>query len=65
MLAKDLGVKIKTVVSFYESNSGSGVYPMMYEKAMSSVSYARDEAVSLPAGENKITSNVTITYEIK
>lgn len=65
MLAKDLGVKIKTVVSFYESNSGSGTYPVMYEKTMSSVSYARDEAVSLPTGENKITSNVTITYEIK
>ncbi|MES2953733.1 MAG: SIMPL domain-containing protein [Patescibacteria group bacterium] len=65
-LARDLGVRIVRVVSFSES----GFYPS-YAK----LEYAADgrggSAVAqvapteLPQGENKISSNVNITYEIR
>ncbi len=65
VLAKDLGVKLGKIVSFYETSNGD--YPM-YAKAMSTMEY-RDEASTpaptLPKGENKINSEVTITYVIK
>ncbi len=64
MLAKDLGVRLGKVVSFYESNDevmGRGMFSakssMMAEDSMS--------APVLPKGENKITSKITITYEIR
>jgi len=64
ILAKELGVKLGKVVNFSENNGGS--YPMYEAKAMMSSSIASDVAApTLPKGENKITSKVTITYEIK
>jgi hypothetical protein len=63
VLAKGLDVKLVKITSFSENAN----YPMYY-----GVSSAKmmDSAVSsvapqVPAGENKITSNVSITYEIK
>jgi len=63
MLAQDLGVRLVRIVNFSEGEN----YPTPY--------YAKDMAFSsagnasptpeLPTGENKITSNVTITYEIR
>jgi len=67
VLAKQLGVSLVRVTSFYES--GDQTYPV----------YAMGGAVSLkadvasvpapapevPAGEQKVTDNVTITYEIE
>lgn len=66
-LAKELGVRLVRVVSFNESGS----YPPIY--------YARDSAYGMggvanetkavapqiSVGENKVTSNVSITYEIR
>ena len=65
ILAKDLGVSLVRIVNFYE-NSGGGS-PIYYSKAMmSDVGGAESApAPTIPTGENKITSNVTITYEIK
>jgi uncharacterized protein YggE len=64
-LSKDLGVKLVRIVSFSENNGGYGM-PMYYDKEMSAVSSAgRAPAPELPTGENKIISNVTITYEIR
>jgi len=69
VLAKTLGVKLETVVNFYEN--GDIGYPIMYrEGAMDSKQMAGNVAMpsvapQLPTGENKIVSNVTITYEIK
>src|SRR3989344_4266228 len=63
-LASDLSVRLVRIVNFSE---GGDYYMPMYAKAM----MAEDSAVSsapspeLPTGENKITSNVTITYEIR
>ena len=65
-LARDLGVDLVRIVGF---NEGGGGYPEpMYARAES---LAFDSAVGgsvapeLPVGENKITSNVTVTYEIR
>ena len=62
-LSKDLGVSLIRIVNFSEN----GNYPMpMYLKADSMMgAESSAPAPSLPAGENKITSNVTITYEIR
>ena len=64
-LARELGVSLSRIVSFSE-NSGGYPVPMYYAKAeamnMSSDSRATPE---LPGGTNKITSQVSITYEIK
>jgi uncharacterized protein YggE len=63
VLAKELGVDLGKVVSFSE-NSGSG-YPVYAAKAMMDSVSSSAPAPVLPKGENKITSNVTITYEIR
>ncbi len=65
VLARALGVHLVRIVSFNES----GNYPIYYGKAMAmdSAGVAPQSAPtpSVPTGENKITSNVTITYEIR
>lgn len=62
-LAKDLGVSLVRIVSFNENGGGM---PIMYQaKDMMSVSAGSAPAPSVPVGENKIQSNVTITYEIR
>jgi uncharacterized protein YggE len=64
-LAKDLGVQLVRIVGFSEN----GNYPMqMYEKglmASDSVGATASTSPALPTGESKITSTVTITYEIR
>ncbi len=63
VLAKDLGIRLGKITSFSES----GNYPMpMYAKTLSMDSASGASApASIPAGENTITSDVTITYEIR
>jgi len=64
-LAKQLGVSLVRITSFYESGNGAirdYMYGMVNEKMVSSAVAPTPE---LPAGEQKVTSNVTITYEIK
>ncbi len=64
VLAKELGVKLGSVISFTENGGG---YPMMYasKASMDSAGSISMPAPVLPKGENKITTSVTITYEIK
>jgi uncharacterized protein YggE len=64
VLAKDLGVRLVRVVSFYENN---GPRPIMYETmGMGGVASSKTESTpNLPTGENKTTVNVTVTYEIR
>ncbi len=63
VLAKDLGVSLGKITSFNEN----GNYPMMYASSV----MMKDSAGSAPApavipkGENTISSDVTITYEIR
>lgn len=64
VLAKDLGVKLGKITSYTEG--GSSYYPM-YSK-MESMNGASDAVITpaqLPKGENTISSDVTITYEIR
>lgn len=65
-LAKSLGVDLVRIVNFSENTNG-GIYPMMYARDMKaeSTGAATTPAPSFPEGENKYTSNVTITYEIR
>lgn len=65
ILADDLGVKLGRIISFGES--GDSMYPMYNAKAMMSSDMMEVSAPApvLPKGENKIISNITITYEIK
>lgn len=65
VLAKELGVKLVKIVSF--SENGGGFYPMYATKEMmaGSAMDSRAPAPVLPKGENKVTSNVTINYEIR
>jgi len=63
VLAKDLGVSLNKIVSFSEN----GNYPIMYAAkgmVLDSASSAPAPAV-IPKGENTISSDVTITYEIR
>ena len=67
-LAAQLGVTLVRIVGF--SEDGNGYYPAPYLKR-EVMTMAADSAVGgavapeLPMGENKIQSNVTITYEIR
>jgi uncharacterized protein len=63
ILAKDLGVILGKITSFNES----GNYPIMYaENSMMAGSVAPKAAPAvIPKGENTISSDVTITYEIR
>lgn len=68
-LADQLGVKVVRVVGFYEDSGG---YMPYYGKGGVAMDMAvRNEAAmavpapELPTGENKIVSNVNITYEIR
>ncbi|MCI5108813.1 MAG: SIMPL domain-containing protein [Candidatus Pacebacteria bacterium] len=59
-LSKELGVKVKGIVSFSESNyNPKGMY-------LESAAYGLGgDSVSLPQGENQISVQVYITYEIR
>lgn len=64
-LAKDLGIKLGEIQNFSEG----GYYPispMYYSRAMDASGAAMEtKAAEIPAGETKIVSNVTLTYEIR
>ncbi len=62
ILAKDLGVKLVRIINFSENNN---VPHPIYSMAEKSPSKFTAPAPKLPKGENTVTSNVTITYEIK
>jgi uncharacterized protein len=70
-LASDLDVRLGRMMNYWEDQGG---YPMpMYDMAMSARAESMDGigggmkamSPSIPSGENTITSNVTIVYEIK
>ena len=61
VLAKQLHVRLGDIVGF--SENGNQAYPMIYSKTSMDMA-GTAPAPELPKGENKITSNITITYEI-
>lgn len=67
-LAKQLGVSVVRVVGFYEESGGyypPVAYGMGGDMAVRTMAQEAKVAPELPVGENKITSNVSITYEIR
>lgn len=65
-LANQLGVKVVRIVGFYEDSGG--YMPYAYGKggvAMDMAATREAMPPEIPAGENKIVSNVNITYEIR
>lgn len=66
VLAKQLGVSIVRVTAFNESSGGYPM-PMAYGMGGMAVSQAKDMAVAptISVGENKVSNDVTITYEIR
>ena len=65
ILAGQLGVSLVRVNSFYDSSDQMNPVPYAMESNVMSDKVASVAVPSLPAGENKVTSSVTITYEIK
>jgi len=64
-LAKELGVDIVRVVGFSEDNGGRQYYAAK-TMAMDSAAGAQSApAPEIAMGQNKITSNVSVTYEIR
>lgn len=63
VLAKQLGVTLVRVVRFSD-NSGS-TYPMAYSAKGMGMDSAAAAAPEIAPGQNKYTSNVTVTYEIQ
>lgn len=64
VLARDLDVTLVRVVSFSEG----GYYPIYTRTTMASMEKGMDSdmgAPEIPQGEEKITSSVTVTYEIR
>lgn len=66
ILAKQLGVRLVRVVNFSENGNGA-IPPMYYARDMKLEAAGLGGAtpVELPKGENKYSSYVTITYEIR
>ena len=60
-LARDLGVRLVRIIRFSE---GGAIY-QIYAKTELMASDGVAKSPELPSGENKITSNVTVTYEIR
>lgn len=63
ILAKDLGVTLVRVTSFSESGNYPG--PIYYAKSEAMGLGGGAVTPDMPSGENRIVSNVTITYEIR
>lgn len=64
ILSNQLGVRLGKISSFSENTNGGG-YPMYAGAAMDMKASFANPAPQIPTGENKYTSNVSITYEIK
>ncbi len=64
MLSKELGVRLVRVVSFYD-NTGGGPTPYFAEGMGGDLVKTTASVPTIPTGENKVTVNVTITYEIR
>ena len=61
-LAKSLGVKIVRLVSYSNQNSGPIMYTAM---SVSNSAVPKAAAPDIEAGQNKITADVTLVYEVR
>lgn len=61
-LEAQLGIRLGRIVNFTENGGGGPIY---YGKAVPLGGMGGGTVPDLPQGENEITSNVTLTYQIK
>lgn len=64
-LARDLDVRLVRIIDFSESRNGYPPVPYRMEASEDMAMGSSAQAPDVPRGENKIFSNVTITYAIK
>lgn len=65
-IAKDLGVRLVKITSFYDSGDNVvAPYASDYARTDGMMLAKSSVAPQIPAGEQKVTANVTITYEIR
>ena len=64
-LAKSLGVSLVRVTSFSENGNAPRPYPVAYGMGAGAASEAKAVAPDISVGQNQITDDVTITYEIR
>ena len=64
-LAKDLGVKIVRMTGYWEDQGGYPMYNMAGGDSMKVNSFESQSVPDMPTGENTITSNVNISYEVR
>jgi uncharacterized protein YggE len=64
-LAHQLGVSLVRVTSFSESGSGRYPAPMAYATAGMGAQDSKAVAPEISVGQNKVTDDVTVTYEIR
>lgn len=66
ILANQLGIRLGKIVSFSESNTG-GFMPAMYaaREDMMMSAKVQNASAEISAGEQTITSNVSVTYRIR
>ncbi len=64
-LAKELGVTIVRVVSFTENSGGGYPTPYALDAQMGKSAGTAAVAPEISVGQNKVQSNVSVTYEIK
>lgn len=65
VLAKQLGVRLVRVISFSESDGYYPPRPVYNAYGKGGADMAVQSAPEIPAGEQKVTSQVSITYEIQ
>lgn len=63
-LADELGVSLVRIVGFSDDNGG-GIVPLMYAANAMAVSGSAAPAPSIPQGQQKVTDNVSVTYEVR
>lgn len=63
--AKQLGVKLGKLIGYNESGNYPGPIYSDYSKAMGMGGGGSESAPNIQIGENEITVNITLTYEIK
>ncbi|HEY4503083.1 MAG TPA: SIMPL domain-containing protein [Candidatus Paceibacterota bacterium] len=64
-LAKDLGVRLGRIANFSEGGNYGGIYYAKDAMMESSAGNTAPAPAAIPKGENTITSDVTITYELR
>ncbi len=64
-IARSLGVRISKVVSYYDNNFGSPMAEMDMISARPASAMGKSIAPEIPAGEGKVTADVSVTFEIR